>query len=63
MPDTSRYDLFLSHGTPDKPWVETLVRELEALDLEVFLDTVEIKTGENFVLGSRKGSGRAASWS
>ncbi|MCP4659412.1 MAG: tetratricopeptide repeat protein, partial [bacterium] len=59
MPDTPRYDLFLSHGTPDKPWVETLVRELEALDLKVFLDTLEIKAGDNFVLRLSDGLGQS----
>ncbi len=55
MPDTSRYDLFLSHGIPDKPWVKTLARELQTLGLEIFLDTVEIRLGENFVLSLRLG--------
>ncbi len=59
MPSGPRYDLFLSHGSPDKPWVETLARELEALGLEVFLDSVEIKTGQNFVLRLSEGLGQS----
>ena len=27
------YDVFLSHGSPDKPWVESLACELEGLGL------------------------------
>jgi tetratricopeptide (TPR) repeat protein len=42
------YDVFLSHGTPDKPWVETLAKELDALGLRVFLDAYEIEAGDTF---------------
>ncbi|HVT59581.1 MAG TPA: tetratricopeptide repeat protein [Thermoanaerobaculia bacterium] len=42
------YDVFLSHGSPDKPWVETLDAELRALGLKPFLDRTEIGPGESF---------------
>ncbi|HVT14585.1 MAG TPA: TIR domain-containing protein [Thermoanaerobaculia bacterium] len=42
------YDVFLSHGSPDKPWVETLAAELRALGLKPFLDRPEIGPGESF---------------
>jgi hypothetical protein len=45
---TAVYDVFLSHGTPDKPWVETLAAELAALGLKAFLDRTEIGPGESF---------------
>ncbi|MCP4661374.1 MAG: TIR domain-containing protein, partial [bacterium] len=49
MTEAPGYDLFLSHATPDKPWVRTLTRELEALGLRVFLDELEIPPGRNWV--------------
>jgi hypothetical protein len=42
------YDVFLSHGSPDKPWVETLAAELRALGLKPFLDRPEIGPGDSF---------------
>jgi tetratricopeptide (TPR) repeat protein len=45
---TAVYDVFLSHGTADKPWVETLAAELAALGLRPFLDRAEIGPGESF---------------
>jgi tetratricopeptide (TPR) repeat protein len=44
------YDLFLSHATPDKPWVLTLAQRLEALGLRVFLDALAIDPGDNWVI-------------
>ena len=44
------FDLFLSHGTPDKPWVRSLADELEQLGLRVFLDERELKAGQNWVV-------------
>jgi len=44
------YDVFLSHGSPDKPWVETLARELRALGLKPFLDVGEIEPAASFPL-------------
>ncbi len=45
------YDVFLSHGTPDKPWVRALAGELEKLGLRVFLDERDLKAGQNWVIG------------
>ena len=42
------WDVFLSHGTPDKPWVESLAAELRSLGLRPFLDTREIEPGGSF---------------
>jgi len=45
---TAAYDVFLSHGTADKPWVETLAKELQALGLRPFLDRTEIGRARAF---------------
>jgi hypothetical protein len=45
-----RYDLFLSHGTPDKAWVRDLRRALDALGLKSFLDEKDLKPGQNWVI-------------
>ena len=45
------YDLFLSHGTPDKAWVRALHQALEAEGLRAFLDEMELKPGGNWVIG------------
>jgi tetratricopeptide (TPR) repeat protein len=42
------WDVFLSHGSPDKPWVESLTAELRALGLRPFLDAREIEPGDSF---------------
>ncbi len=42
------WDVFLSHGSPDKPWVESLAAELRALGLRPFLDAGEIEPGDSF---------------
>jgi len=44
------YDLFLSHATPDKPWILELAKQLEALGLRVFVDKLEIDPGDNWVI-------------
>jgi hypothetical protein len=49
-PADREYDLFLSHATPDKPWVRTLAAQLEALGLRVFLDALAIDPGDNWVI-------------
>jgi tetratricopeptide (TPR) repeat protein len=49
MPALARYDLFLSHATPNKVWVRQLAAQLEALGLRVFLDEAEIRPGDNWV--------------
>ncbi len=55
MPSAPQYDLFLSHASPDKPWVRTPHRELQTLGLRSFLDEFEIKVGQNFVLRLSEG--------
>lgn len=54
------WDVFLSHGSPDKPWVETLAAELQSQGLRPFLDAREIEPGDSFprVLSD----GLAGSW-
>ena len=42
------WDVFLSHGSPDKPWVETLAADLRSLGLRPFLDAREIEPGDSF---------------
>jgi len=49
-PFRREYDLFLSHATPDKPWVRTLAERLETLRLRVFVDALAIDPGENWVI-------------
>jgi TIR domain len=44
------YDVFLSHGSPNKPWVRTLCDELGKVGLSAFLDERELETGENWTL-------------
>ncbi len=44
------YDAFLSHGTPDKPWVRLLYQALKVLELRVFFDEEEIAPGVNHVV-------------
>src|SRR5215470_18059618 len=51
MNSAGEYDIFLSHGTPDKPWVRTLASELEEAGLRVFLDERALKPGQNWVIG------------
>ena len=47
---TAGFDVFLSHGSPDKPFVRSLGDALTALGLRVFLDERELKAGENWTL-------------
>ena len=49
------FDVFLSHGSPDKVWVRTLVEQLEAAGLKVFLDEADLRPAENFVVGLNAG--------
>jgi hypothetical protein len=41
--DSGGFDVFLSHASPDKPWVIRLAEELAALGLRVFLDRDELR--------------------
>ena len=40
-----QYDVFLSHNSLDKPWVDCLARNLRAAGLDVFYDTWEMIPG------------------
>jgi hypothetical protein len=40
------FDVFLSHGTPDKPWVHTLEAELRTLGLRVYMDDRVLEPGQ-----------------
>lgn len=59
MTDAEEFDVFLSHGSPDKPWVETLATELKALGLKPFLDVEAIEAPENFVRILNEGIARS----
>jgi hypothetical protein len=51
MPETTTpaaFDIFLSHGSPDKAWVRTLCDELVAVGLSVFLDEKDLQPGEHW---------------
>src|SRR5262249_43341914 len=53
MPDNASagsFDVFLSHGSPDKPWVRTLRDALIPQGLTAFLDERELVAGENWTL-------------
>ncbi len=52
---SNRYDLFLSHGTPDKEWVRALQEKLESEGLRAFLDEKDLKPGGNWVIGLSDG--------
>src|SRR5262245_18764287 len=43
------FDLFLSHASPDKPWVATLHAKLAEPGLSAFFDQRELEAGDNFV--------------
>ncbi len=52
---TDSYDIFLSHGAPDKDWVRTLADALAGLGLRVYLDERQLKPGDNWVIELSKG--------
>ena len=49
------YDVFLSHKSEHKPWVEWLARCLKASGRSVFLDIWNLVPGESWVEGLRRG--------
>jgi hypothetical protein len=57
-----RYDVFLSHGSPDKPWVRTLYARLRDLGVSAYLDEVAIAPGDNFVCNLSQGIGRTSTF-
>lgn len=44
----SKFDVFLSHNSVDKPWVMQLKDALERYGLSVWLDRDEIRPGDLF---------------
>lgn len=42
-----KYDVFLSHRSVNKPWVEILARNLEACSLRVFFDKWSLIPGQS----------------
>jgi serine protease AprX len=46
-----RYDVFVSHSSAQKPWVEVLARNLTRAGLRVFLDRWELVPGKDWVEG------------
>jgi tetratricopeptide (TPR) repeat protein len=56
------YDVFLSHGSPDKPWVRQLHTRLEAAGMKVYLDEVAIEAGDNWVRHLSDGIGQTSTF-
>ena len=54
-----KYDVFISHRSDHKPWVETLARNLKTRGYDVFLDLWELVPGYNFADGLHKGLRRS----
>ena len=48
------YDVFLSHNSEDKPWVEMLVRNLRLHGIEPFLDLWHLDLGESIIQGLKE---------
>lgn len=59
MAPAEDFDVFLSHGTPDKPWVETLASELRALGLKPFYDLDVLEPADSFPLVLSQGLARS----
>jgi hypothetical protein len=60
--ESAAYDVFLSHGSPDKPWVRQLHARLEAAGVRAYLDEVAIEAGDNFVLNLSNGIGQTSTF-
>jgi tetratricopeptide (TPR) repeat protein len=50
-----RFDVFVSHGSQDKPWVHGLVAGLERYGVSVWLDENEIRPGTHIVDALERG--------
>ncbi len=50
-----QYDVFISHKSDNKPWVEVLARNLKAQGFSVFLDKWELSPGESIIDGLYRG--------
>src|SRR5262245_48032963 len=60
--DSHTYDVFLSHGSPDKPWVRALHARLTSAGVVTYLDEVAIEAGENFVRHLSDGVGQTSTF-
>lgn len=58
----TEYDVFLSHGSPDKVWVRMLYGLLTAAGVTGYLDEVAIAPGDNFVCNLSQGLGRTSTF-
>lgn len=56
------FEVFLSHGSPDKPWVRTLHEKLTAAGISAFLDEIDIAAGDNFVRNLSDGIERSSTF-
>lgn len=53
------FDVFISHSSHDKRWVETLAHNLQDAQLRVFFDKWSITPGQSFVQELDRGLERA----
>jgi hypothetical protein len=60
--ESSTYDVFLSHGSPDKPWVRALHAHLTAAGITAYLDETAIEAGDNFVCNLSNSIGRTSTF-
>jgi hypothetical protein len=49
------WDIFMSHASPDKPWVRGLVKTLRANDVTVWFDEDSLEWGEDLQRGINRG--------
>jgi TIR domain len=49
------WDIFMSHASPDKPWVRGLVKALRASDVTVWFDEDTLEWGEDLQRGINRG--------
>ena len=56
---TDSFDVFLSHSSAQKDWVEALARNLEDAGKRVFLDKWHLVPGEGYVAGLHQGMMRS----
>jgi hypothetical protein len=53
--DDAGYDVFISHATEDKPYVEPLVDALESAGISVWLDKTAVEWGDDLKPGIDRG--------
>jgi hypothetical protein len=54
-PVQQTWDIFMSHASPDKPWVRGLVKALRANDVTVWFDEDSLEWGEDLQRGINRG--------